>query len=70
MNGLTLSQLARSTRSSPVTLLDVLREEIAAGRVEKVENGQVTFRLTEQGRRELEPLFVGIAGFTAIRDAR
>jgi DNA-binding HxlR family transcriptional regulator len=70
VNGLTLEELCRSTLSSRLTMLDVLREEIAAGRVEQVSNGRVEYRLTEAGRRELAPKLEGVHGLVAIRGAR
>ena len=56
VNGLTLAQLARSTRSRPNTLSDILREEIAAGRVEVIRSHAAVYRLTRSGRAELEPI--------------
>ena len=56
VNGLTLEQLVQSHGWPPETLLDVLDEEIAAGRVRVVVNGSVVYELTEDGRRQLEPI--------------
>jgi DNA-binding HxlR family transcriptional regulator len=70
VNGLTLEELCRSTRSYPEMMLEVLRDEIRLGRVRRVENGRVEFELTEAGRRELAPLLLGADGLTAIREVR
>jgi DNA-binding HxlR family transcriptional regulator len=67
VTGLTLDDLVASTQSSAWTLLDVLNEEIRAGRVRRVENGRVEYELTEFGRATLAPLFEGVDGFAAIR---
>jgi DNA-binding HxlR family transcriptional regulator len=70
VDGLSFLELARSTRSHPETLADVLREEIAAGRMEEVRNGRVEYRLTDEGRRQLEPLLGGLEGLAAITEPR
>ena len=69
-DGLSFRDLAASTMSPPQTLRDVLDDEIRRGRVEAVENGRVSYRLTPRGLAELRPLFEGPAGFLAIRGPR
>ena len=69
-SGRTLLELAESTRTPTYVLLNVLREEIAAGRVEVVRNGSAVYRLTPAGRRELEPILSGVASLSAIREPK
>jgi len=67
-NGRTLQELARSTRTPPGLLADVLREEVARGRVELLRDG--VYRQTHSGRQQLEPLLAGAASLSAIREPR
>ena len=67
-DGLTLEQLARRQRTAPGRLAELLADEVRRGRVEVVRPG--VYRLSSDGRRQLEPILGGIDGFAAIREPR